>query len=416
MALSEQTGFFARNRWLLWTVVIVAAVVLLGAFASLRTDPVPIHAVRVERGSIRSIISTNGKVEPIENFEAHAPLATSVDEVFVKEGDQVKKGQLLVRLNDSEARDQAARAMAQIRAAQASNSAIERGGTQEEVLTLQADLVKARAQRDTAERNFQAFQRLQQTDAASPGEVRNAQDELSRADAELKLLEQKEKDRYSAPEVEQAKAQSAQAQAAYAAAEDVLSKLDIRAPFAGEVYSLPVQQGSWVNPGDLILQEADLSKIRIRAFVDEPDIGRLSVGDPMEITWDAVPGRVWQGVVGAIPSTIKMHGTRNVGETTCIVHNRDFKLLPNVNVGVSIVTAEHKDVLTLPREAVRVEGGQSYVLLVSGDQIKRQNVQTSISNLTQVEVTSGLSDNARVALASTNSKPLKDGLSIKVVQ
>jgi HlyD family secretion protein len=63
---------------------------------------------------------------------------------------------------------------------------------------------------------------------------------------------------------------------AYAAAEDNLRQLNVRAPFDGVVYSLPVHQGAYVNPGDLVLQEADLSKVLVRAYVDEPDVGRLA--------------------------------------------------------------------------------------------------------------------------------------------
>jgi len=416
MPITDQGGFFARNRWFVWTAGIAAAILLLAAFMSLRGDPVPVRVATIERGNIRSIISTNGKVEPINNFEAHAPIGTSVKRVLVKEGDHVKKGQLMVQLNAAEARDQIARAMSQIRASEADTSAVQSGGNREEVLTLQAQLTKARAERDTAQRNFGALQRLQQTGAASPGEVKNAQDQLARGDADVKLLEQKQKERYSRPEVARVQAQSAQAQAAYAAAHDVLRQLEVRAPFAGEVYSLPVREGTWVNPGDLILQEADLSKVLVRAFVDEPDIGHLAPGNPIEVIWDSIPGRLWHCAVNSIPSTVKLRGTRNIGETTCIVDNNDFKLLPNVNVGISIVTAEHQNVLKAPREAIRQGDGSSFVFLVSDGQLRRQPVRTSISNLTQVEVTSGLQENAKVAISSTNTKPLKEGLQVKVVQ
>src|SRR5690348_269443 len=165
----SQSGFLARNRWLVWTLGIVAAVILLAAFMSMRSDVVPVRAATVERGTIRSVISTNGKIEPITNFEAHAPLGTTVKRVSVKEGDHVKKGQLLVQLDDSQARDQAARAQAQIQAAEADISAVQRGGTREELLTTDAQLSKARTNRDTAQRNVDALRRLEQQGAASPG-------------------------------------------------------------------------------------------------------------------------------------------------------------------------------------------------------------------------------------------------------
>jgi len=410
----NSSGFWNRNRWLLWTAGIVVGVVLLASFMS-RGEVVPVRAAMAQRTTIRSVVSTNGKVEPIGNFEAHAPVGTTVRKLLVREGDHVKKGQLLLQMNDVEARTAAARALAQIRSAQADLTAVQSGGNHEELLTLDSHLSKARTERDTAQRNLEALRRLQANGAASAGEVKAAEDQLQRAHADLTLLEQKQKGRYSSPEVARVEAQKSEAQAAYEAAEDALRQLNVRAPFNGVVYSLPVLQGAYVNPGDLVLQEADLSKVLIRAFVDEPDVGRLVAADPIEVTWDALPGRLWRSKVGMTPAVIKLHGTRNVGETTCVVDNPDLKLLPNVNVGVTIITAEHRAVLTVPREAVHQEDSRTYVYQIQNDELQRRDVQTSISNLTQVEVTSGLPDNVLVALAPLNPKPLRNGLAVRVV-
>jgi HlyD family secretion protein len=335
----------------------------------------------------------------------------------VREGDQVKKGQLLLQLNDAQARSQAARAQAQVLAGEADLNAIQKGGNHEEILTLESQITKARTDCDTAQRNLNALRRLREQGAASPGEIKNAEDQLNRANADLDLLLQKQKNRYSQPEIDRVEAQKSEAQAAYSAAEDLLNQLNIRAPFDGVVYSLPVQQGAYLNPGDLVLQEADLSKVRVRAFVDEPDIGRLAPGDKIEVTWDALPERTWEGAVSVIPAVIKLHGSRNVGETTCVVDNKDFKLLPNVNVGVTIITAEHRNVLTVPREAIHQDDdGNAYVYQIVNNELQRRHVQTSTSNLTKVEVTGGLPETAVIALGPTNSKPLRNGLAVKVVR
>ncbi len=411
---SNNNGFFARRRWLVWAAGIVAAVVLLASFMS-RDDAVLVRAAQAHRNTIRSVVSTNGKVEPIQSFEAHAPVGTTVKKLLVKEGDHVKKGQLLVQLDDAEARSQAARALSQVSAAEADLSAIQSGGNREEVLTVEAQLTKAQGARDAAQRNLDALQRLQQKGAASPAEVKDAENQLARANVDLKLLQQKQKGRYSHPEIARVEAEKTNAQSAHAAAEDVLSQLNIHAPFDGIVFSLPLHQGAYLNPGDLILQEADLTKVLVRAFVDEPDVGRLTPGQKIEVTWDAIPGRIWNGAVNTIPTVVKLRGTRNVGETTCVVDNHDFKLLPNINVGITIVTAEHRGALTVPREAVRQDDSVPYVYEIVNNELQRRDVQTSVSNLTLVEVTSGISDNAEVALASVNSKPLHSGLPVKVV-
>ena len=381
-----------------------------------RDEVMPVRAATVGRNTIRSVISTNGKVEPVQSFEAHAPVGTTVRKLLVKEGERVKKGQLLAQLDDDDASSQAARALAMVRAAQADASALRSGGNQEEVLTLSSQLVKSENARDTAQRNLEALKRLQQQGAASPGEIKQAEDQFAAAEADLKLIQQKQKDRYSQPEIAKVDAQKNEAESAYAAAENILSQLNIRAPFDGVVYSLPVHQGAYVNPGDLVLQEADLSKVLVRAYVDEPDVGRLAPGQKIDLTWDAMPGRTWQGAVTSIPSTVKLLGTRNVGETTCIVDNQDLKLLPNINVGVTIVTAEHQNSLTVPREAVRLDDGKTFVYEIVNNELKRRDIQTAISNLTQVEISNGVTDKALLALASTNSKPLREGVAVKVVR
>lgn len=390
-------------------------VLLLILYSYLHQTPLKVRATKVERGSIRSVISTNGKVEPIQNFEAHAPIATTVKRLYVKEGDHVRQGQLLLQLDDTDIRSRAARAQAQVKAAQANQAALKTGGTQEEVLTTNAQLIKARSDRDVAQRNLDALKRLQQEGAASPGEVSQAEDKLKSAQADVNLQEQKQKDRYSQPEVARTEAQAAEAQAAYDDAEDALRKSNVRAPFDGIVYALPVKSGSFVQDGELLLEEADLSKVRVRAFVDEPDVGRLQLGQKVEVTWDAIPGRIWTGTVNTLPSTVKLRLSRNVGETTGLIDNQDLKLLPDVNVGVTIVVAEHSDVLTLQRDAVRMDDSKPYVFRIEGDRVHRRDIQYSLQNLTRVELTSGLSQGDRVALPAEESKPLYDGALIKIV-
>lgn len=393
---------------------VIACLAIIPVFT--RQPALKIRTTTVERGPIRSLISTNGKVEPIQNFEAHAPIATTVKRLLVREGDRVHKGQLLLQLDDSDLRSQASRAQAQIRAAQADQADLTTGGTREEVLTLDSDLIKARATRDNAQRNLDAMRRLQQQGAASDGEVRQAEQTVQRAETDLTLLQQKQKDRYSQPEAAKVKALGAEAEAAYDAAEDALEKSTVRAPFDGMVYALPVKQGAYVQTGDLLLQMGDLSKMLVRSFVDEPDIGRLAVGEKIEVTWDAMPSRIWNGTVSTVPSTVKLRGSRNVGEVTCSVENQDIRLLPNVNVGVTIVTAEQSNVLTLSREAVRNDDSQPYVYQVVDGKLSRRNVQVALQNLTRVEITGGLPDHAQVALSTIDLKPLTDGARVKVVQ
>ena len=228
---------------MLVVVVLVIAAVLLFTGINRRRVVTPVRAEKVTRQEIASVISTNGKIEPVNSFEAHAPAPATVSKVLVAEGDHVKAGQLLVKLDDAEARSQAAHALAQLRSAEAALSGTKAGGTQEELLTTKADLTKAQAEQSEAQRNLTAIQKLQQSGGASPAELEAAQNRVKKADADVQLLQAKVNGRYSSPEVARVEASAAEARAAYSAAQDLLQHSNVTSPFAGTVYQLPVKPG-----------------------------------------------------------------------------------------------------------------------------------------------------------------------------
>jgi HlyD family secretion protein len=415
MAAATENGHRGVNGRRTWLLIagLLFAVIVLAAFVSLRHSQVTVRVGSAERQTMTASIATNGKIEALNNFQAYAPMATTVQKLYVKQGDWVKPGQMLLRLDDASARLQAAKSQAELKGAQADLTAVQTGGTQEEVFTTQNSLNKAEMERDAAQRNLQATQKLLQTGAASQAEVDAAQNRVKTAESQVQLLQQKLKGRYSQQEIGHVQAQESEARASLQAAQAVLKDSNVATPVEGLVYSLPVREGAFVNPGDLLVQVADLHKLRVRAFVDEPEIGKLTPGQLVEVTWDALPGRVWQGRLETLPTTVVPHGTRMVGEVTCVIDNSDLKLLPNTNVNVAVVTSRQENVLTVPREAIHQDDQGQYVFEVVNGELKRRNVKTSVSNLTRVEVTSGVSDNAIIALGALNMQSLKGGMAVK---
>jgi HlyD family secretion protein len=393
----------------------VVAIILLLTIISARGDKMSVRSDVAKHEDIVNSIVTNGKIEPEEDFQAHAPMATTVKKIYVHEGDVVKKGKLLVQLDDADARATAAKALAQLRAAEADLNSVGAGGTHEEVLNNQSALVKAHGELEAAQRNYDAMRRLKDGGAASDAELQDADSRLKQAQSNAQVLEQKLKGgRYSRPEVARVQAQADEARATYQAAQDLLHNSNITAPRDGMVYALPVRESAYVNQGDLVVGVADLKHIQVRAFVDEPDIGRLAKGQRVDVTWDGLPGRVWQGTVTRVPTTVSLHGSRTVGEVTASVDNQDLKLLPNVNINVTVITAQHPNALTVPREAVRQDkDGSRFVLRIDGDELKRVPVNTAVSSMTRIEVTKGLQEGDRVALASVFGHDLKDGMRVK---
>src|SRR5258707_817927 len=252
----------------------IVAVVLLLTIISARGDKMSVRSDVARHEAIINAIATNGKIEPEEDFQAHAPMATTVKKIYVHEGDIVKKGQLLVRLDDADARATAAKALAQLRAAEADLNSVGTGGTHEEVLNNQSAMVKARAELESAQRNLDAMRRLKDSGAASDAELQDSENRLKQAQSNAQVLEQKLKGgRYSRPEVVRVQAQAAEARATYQAAQDLLKNANITAPRDGMVYALPVRESAYVTQVDLGVGGAYFKQIRVRASGIEPDMG-----------------------------------------------------------------------------------------------------------------------------------------------
>jgi HlyD family secretion protein len=400
---------------LLWTLAAILLIIVFFAVRRLTREELPL---RVAQATVQDLIttdSTNGKVEPQLNFEAHAPAPGTVKRLYVRAGEHVLKGKLLLSLDDADAVAHSASAVASLRGAQANYQATEQGGTQEERNALAGELATAQMHRDQAQRELEAVKKLAAQGAAAPGEVTAAQQRLDLANTSLATMEKRQTARYSSADLAHSKADLDQAQAAYAAASAIVADSNVRAPFPGTVYSLPVSVSEYVSPGALLLQMADLTKIQVRAYFDEPELGALHVGQPATIIWDALPNRIWHGRILSMPSTIiNYQNTRNVGEVLLSVDDADGKLLPNTNVKVTVTEQRLDRVLTIPREALHSENGKDYVYLLRGKVLRRQQVKVGARNLTQVQVVSGLAENATVALSTTNGEPLAEGVPVHI--
>src|ERR1017187_44583 len=139
---SGRTRLTWKPRWIILIGVALAVLILTLSLAFRRTQ-VQVRIARAYRETITSSIATNGKIEPIDNFEAHAPMSTTVKRVEIVQGGWAKANQMLLQLDDSDARAQVARAQAQVKGAEAELLAVSAGGSQEEVLSTRNALLKA---------------------------------------------------------------------------------------------------------------------------------------------------------------------------------------------------------------------------------------------------------------------------------
>jgi len=412
--MAKQVNQSARLWFWRGAAIVVVVVFFLARY--LMRDQLPVRAVEVQHELLVNTISTNGRVEPETNYQFYSPLTTTVKAVYVQPGDHVAAGKLLLQLDDTEARARLANAESGVKAAQAALHAVLHNGTQQERTSAVAEVAHDKLERDQAQQQVSALTKLVSTGAASPSEVAAARDRLQAAEASLNAAEQNAQSRYSPEDTARAQAALDDAEAGLAEARKVEEQTAIHAPISGTVYSLEVRPTELAEQGKLLFQMADLSHERVRAYFDEPEIGRLEVGQKITIKWDAKPGREWHGHVVRTPIAVITYGTRNVGEVLVAIDDPDTGLLPDTNVTVTVTIASEPDALSMPRDALHSENGKYYVYKIVHGDLQRAPVTIGSPTLTQVPVLTGLKEGDWVATVTTNGLPLQDGVPIKVVK
>ncbi len=417
-----------RNRILLY--LLLAGVLAYALIEFSGRKPVPkISAVTPMRENLVSSITSNGKVEPIAPYVMRAQLDTFVQRVKVHEGQAVKKGQLLLELDVMDAAARLAEAKAKLLKAEDDLRAAKAGGKIDDAARVTGDLAKAQAERDRMQKNHEVLLRLIAQQAATQDELAANDLSLTKAQAEVTRLSaaKQEFERSAKLDTGHAALQVQQIQNEVAALEEKVQQARITAPADGTLYSLgrsaeatPLKAGDYVKVGDLLAEMADLHKVRVRVFIDEPELGALEANQQVKITWDALPSRTWVGKTETVPKQVVPHGARSVGELLCAVNNDKLELLPNINVNVRINSRERIGVLSVPRGAVAAEGGRRYVFVVKQNQLgvgkstlEKREIHVGIADATNYEVVSGLQEDDLVALPG--DVDLRDGMTVTVV-
>ncbi len=405
-----------QGRKRLW---VGAAIFLIAVFFAARyllRDRLPVHVAQVEHALIQNTVSNTGRVEPVDKYQFYSPTSTTVKAIYKQEGDTVRAGQLILTLDDVAARAQVASAESAVKAAQASYDAATHNGTQAERQASAAEMEQDRLALEQAQRGLDALTKLAATGAAAPGEVAAARARLDAARASLHATEQTAQHRYSASDIARAQAALKDAQAALAAAQHTEAQTSIYAPITGTIYTMDAAPQEYEETGKLLVEMADLHKERVRGYFDEPDLGKLALGQEVTIKWDAKPDREWHGHIVRLPVTVVTYTTRNVGEVLVAIDGNEDDLLPATNVTVTVTTASEPNALSMPRDALHEQNGKYFVYKIAGDELKRVDVTIGAPNLTQVPILSGLEEGDYVATGTTNGQPLQEGLPIKEIR
>jgi HlyD family secretion protein len=385
---------------------IVLGILLLVAIAGawwvyrIKSEPPPVPFARAMRQKISNNLSTNGKVEPEEYAEVRAGVQGLVQSLAIHQGDIVAKGQAIAELSQPGLEQELQSAEARAAQARADLSTLTAGGRSADLAEIDGNVAVLRKQREEAAANVESLDRLVKKQAATAFELKQAQNSVADLDARIQALEKRRPLLVNKGEIENAQARIREAEAGIALAKTRIAQNTITAPMQGVVYDLPARAGTYLHPGDLLGSIGKIDPVRVRVYVDEPELGRVAVGQPVRITWDALPGRDWPGTVEKRPTQIVALGARQVGEVLCTIHNQDHDLIPGTNVNAFILTQVVDNALTIPKTAVRRERGTGVYLLQKDNTVKWVNIGTGASDALRIEVMSGLGDGDAVMLPS----------------
>jgi HlyD family secretion protein len=400
-----------------WLLLILPVLLVLWWGLDHRGSMPQIHFVKVQRSRIESTVSTNGKVEPAEWAAARTETAGVVRAISVQRGETVARGQTLVRLDIAAAQSDLAAAQAKQQEAQAESEIVGQGGKASQLASIADSIRTQQAVVDAAQRNYDSLQRLAAVQAATKLQVQNAKDALDRAKLQLSALEDQRRTLVTTNDKAVAQAKLHDAQAAVALARHKVDVSEIRAPISGTVYQFDIKVGAYLPPGELVALVGNLDQVKVIVYVDEPDLGRVGLGNPVSITWDARPGQKWSGRVDKLPTQVIALGTRTVGEVTTIVDNPNHDLLPGVTVNATITSRVVKDAVTIPKAALRILRGTSGAYKLQGDSIVWTPVQTGISDVNNVQILSGLREGEQVAdrVVEPSDAELNNGMRVRAV-
>jgi RND family efflux transporter MFP subunit len=390
--MARVTSRSATAKWGLGFAVVVAVALAAGAAFLLRPSRTLVQVAAAKRANLVAQVQCDGVLEAPPGSELRAPEAGLVAELSVRDGDPVRAGEVVLRLENSALASQQRQA-------------------ETEVLRLQAEVSEAEAGWEKAKRDVQHWRDVVAADRRLLDEAAATRSELD-AD-ELALSDARDRARAGKEQVAALRGPSAQehlARTALAAASRRIRALVLRSPREGVVYGLPAHLGELVQQGQLLASIADPDRPRVRVRVDQPDLPRIAVGQRLVLTFSGLPGREWEGRVTAAAAVLREVDGRKVGEVDGEISDPQHLLPLNASVDARIVLARRLGVLTVPRAALYREGGRRFVYRLRGGRAHRQEVTVGLVGLTEVEIASGLAAGDRVVLAG--EVPLVEGLRV----
>ncbi|MBC7927800.1 MAG: efflux RND transporter periplasmic adaptor subunit [Bryobacteraceae bacterium] len=448
-----------------WKILIGVVVVLLAAGGVLfglqynQRGVVTVQTGKVVRQDLASVVTASGEIKPRNyiNLGANTLGAARITQILVVEGDKVRKGQVVARLESVQAEADVAAQRAAVGSIQAESAASEAGVkvSDENIQTAQASVDRSKADLESARIDFERTQRLFKEKLVAQQEFDTRRSALASAQAavaesEARVVQARAQRTQTAASLAAAQRRISQTQANLRRATDVLDKYNVASPIDGVITNLPVRQGETVVPGiqnsaaSTIMTVADMSIITAEVKVDETDIVNVKLGQNTDVTVDAMPNRTFKGRVIEIGNTAILRSTGLAASQSAVSSQeaKDFKVVvaldnppeemrPGLSCTAKVTTATRPGVLSIPIQAltVRQKGDLEPkndkekkdskstgtvdpvaerarkeelqgVFVVSGEKAEFRKVETGITGSTDIEVLKGLKDGDEIVTGS----------------
>ena len=466
-----------KTKWKIVIGVVLSAVAIGGVVASVRYSQaaqVTVQTTTVARGDLTSVVTASGEIKPRTYTNLGANAQGLITDLLVKEGDRVRKGQIVARIESVQANADVQAQRASVASAEADSASSEAGlKVQDDTIrTQQATIDRTKSDLELAKVNFDRYNQLFKAGVApkSDFDQRKSTYDSQLAglrEAELRLEQLKSQRAQTLAQITSSQRRIAQAQAGLTRVADILAKHDVVSPLDGIVTNLPVRLGETVVPGvqnsaaSAVMTIADMSLITAEVKVDETDIVNLEIGQKADVTIDAVPDRTFSGHVIEIGNTAILRSSGQVASSsaTSSTEAKDFKVVvaldnppdeirPGLSCTAKIVTATRHDVLNIPIQALTVrqkgdledaaqsakdkqkDGGQAPidlaaqkvrkeeitgVFVIVNQKAEFRKVETGITGSTDIEVLKGLEPGEQIAIGSYQAiRTMRPGVKIKV--
>ena len=405
--MSEKASFFKRRKKPLIVLVVLVAVgaIVFANLQSRREKTVTVTVDKVQKQDLTSLVSASGEVKPKKNVNISAQVPGRIVKIGVVEGQEVKAGDFLLKLDSTQYEAMADRDQNFIRAAK-------------------ADLIQSEARLQRDKSSFGRQQQLYDDNLISKDQL-----EASKAQYDVDMAQ-----------TNAIEFQIKQAEASLKSTMDSLAKTTYVSPIDGVITSLQVEEGETAiigtmnNPGTVMLTIADLSVMEVEVEVDETDVIGVSLGQEADIRVDALPGTIFKGKVTEIGSSALLKSTAGVAtqeskdfKVVVTLDNPDRKLKPGLSASADIIVAQKKQVLAVPiaslvlREKPNVDKNapaaareEEGVYAVDAGRVKFVPVGKGITGGMMIEITSGLKEGQEIVTGPYASlRALKDGVLIK---